>query len=215
VAEAASTSATKTSRSDPPEGEPEAVAGRLFVVDDEEGRGGFTMRVPASSRTWGGPGSQMRKRVPRPTWLSTSMRPWWARTMRWTIMRPRPVPFFLVVWKGLKSWLMVSWGMPPPVSPTLNQRPSAWLAGGDGEVPPRVMACIGVADEVHEDLLDLVGVEPPGGRPGARSSHDEQSAVFQFGPQQFQGFADRGVEVGRRDVSGELGRRAWRNWLTM
>lgn len=42
-------------------------------------------------------GSQRRKMVPRPIWLSSSMRPPWARTMRWTIISPRPEPFFLVV----------------------------------------------------------------------------------------------------------------------
>src|SRR5439155_10118739 len=35
-------------------------------------------------------GSQMRKTVPRPTWLSSSIRPPWARTMRCTIISPRP-----------------------------------------------------------------------------------------------------------------------------
>ncbi len=42
-------------------------------------------------------GRKMRKVVPCPAWLSSSIRPPWARTMRCTIIRPRPVPFFLVV----------------------------------------------------------------------------------------------------------------------
>ena len=46
-------------------------------------------------RSWSG--SQMRKVVPRPTWLSSSIRPLWARTMRCTIIKPKPEPFFLVV----------------------------------------------------------------------------------------------------------------------
>src|SRR5262249_1915403 len=42
-------------------------------------------------------GSQMRKVVPRPTWLSSSMRPSWARTIRCTLINPSPEPFFFVV----------------------------------------------------------------------------------------------------------------------
>ena len=54
--------------------------------------GASSSRVLRSCR-----GNQMRKVVPRPRWLSSSMRPSCARTMRCTIIRPNPVPFFLVV----------------------------------------------------------------------------------------------------------------------
>ncbi|MCG3778609.1 MAG: hypothetical protein JW388_1330 [Nitrospira sp.] len=74
----------------------EAVARRLLVVHDEEN--GFVHDQLLSRSGWRrGAGSQTRKVVPRPASLRISIRPPCSRTMRWTIINPRPVPCCLVV----------------------------------------------------------------------------------------------------------------------
>ena len=80
----------------------QSVARRLFIVHNQQGGlfgHGFASGIWAASRRGlrSCSGSQIRKVVPRPSRLSSSMRPPWVRTMRCTIIRPRPVPFFLVV----------------------------------------------------------------------------------------------------------------------
>ena len=86
---------------------PQALPRGLLVIDDEQHRfrhlpsSGWPARQ--SCRAWSNlvtrsyKGSQMRKTVPFPTWLSRSILPPCARTMRCTIIKPSPVPFFFVV----------------------------------------------------------------------------------------------------------------------
>src|SRR5438445_299730 len=74
----------------------------------------------------------MRKMVPRPTSLWTSIQPWCCWTMPKTVARPRPVPLptSFVVKKGSKMCSLISAGMPLPVSVTARQAKAPGRAGG-------------------------------------------------------------------------------------
>ena len=76
----------------------QAVARRFFVVHDEQvWRHSSSVFTPSNLGMRSSFGSQMRKVVPLPPWLINSSRPSWSRTIRCTIIRPSPDPFFFVV----------------------------------------------------------------------------------------------------------------------
>src|SRR4029453_902439 len=77
------------------------------------------------------------KRVPRPTSLSTSIRPPCLRTMEYETDKPSPVPWptGLVVKNGSKIRFMCSAGMPQPVSSTISHASSALLSVVNVTVP--------------------------------------------------------------------------------
>ena len=77
-------------------------------------------------------GSQTWKVVPLPGWVFTWMKPPWLLTMPWTVERPRPVPWpmILVVKNGSKIRSTISGGMPLPVSLTSSRMCGPGLASG-------------------------------------------------------------------------------------
>src|SRR5947209_818315 len=80
---------------------------------------GCTRRSPDLNRR---DGSTTRKRVPAPTFDSTSRRPPCASTISRHVKRPRPMPLFFVVEKGRNSRVLINSSLiPVPVSATLTK----------------------------------------------------------------------------------------------
>ena len=177
---------------------PQPFARRLFIIHDQQHRffshaASVRHFVCPRSRCRQQPqlaaparGSQTRKVVPWPTWLSTSMFPPWARTIRCTIINPRPVPFFLRCVKRVEN----------PVDLLLRNA----AAGVRDAHPDALGTCARlqrqhaaprhrlhrVLDEVHQHLLDLRRVQAASGTRARQLLFQRQPAVLQFRPQQRQ-----------------------------
>jgi hypothetical protein len=101
----------------------------------------------------------MRKVVPRPTWLATSILPPWFLMIRSQIARPNPNPlFFLEVKKGWKSFGM---------SLSFDSKTGIRYAYGYFlslvlrlyRQSSSIRHCIArIEIEIHQDLLNLPGV---------------------------------------------------------
>ena len=86
--------------------------------------------------------------------------------------------------------------MPPPVSATLTQTPSAPSPGLQGERAAFGHGLQGILDEVDQDLLDLRRVDGGDGQLAGEAGADVQVAVVDLGFEQFEGLLDNVVERG-------------------
>ena len=88
--------------------------------------------VPRASIT---AGKITAKVLPLPSYDRTSIRPPAPCTMRWLMASPRPVPFSLVVKKGMKRFSSTFCEMPGPLSATLSSTKASSDAGPPERVP--------------------------------------------------------------------------------
>ena len=110
------------------------------------------------------------------------MRPPAPCTMRWLMARPRPVPWSFVVKKGRKRFSSTFCEMPGPLSATMSSTNGSSAAGrpsrvpaaeaharGDGDLAAALHGLGGVADEVHQHLAELLGVDGDARQGGRRA----------------------------------------------
>ena len=121
----------------------------------------------------------MRKVVPLPTSLSTSIRPLCFSIMPHATASPRPVPLAPLVEKnGSKIFCRLAAEMPHPVSLTrisILFGGDLGIAGGRFEIGDELNGTavladgvVGIEQQVYQDLLDLIGVGVNPGQIGAQ-----------------------------------------------
>src|SRR5262249_19224562 len=93
-----------------------------LIVDDEDLHATSTPAPPARGTRMSVWGTEMTKRVSPPARSGSMVQPC-ARTMRWVMASPRPVPRGLVVYQGANT-LAGSPVKPGPVSHTVSRAPS-------------------------------------------------------------------------------------------
>src|SRR5229473_2868318 len=124
----------------------------------------------AASATWSDGGKTSRNVVPRPSSLSTVMRPLWRARIPYAIDRPRPVPFGpLVVKNGSKIFCRIGSGMPMPVSVTSTMTCPSGLLVRRVSCPPLGMASTALSTRLVKASRSSAGSPAIFGRCSARS----------------------------------------------